>query len=212
MNPREFVIGKDATLRSCVYTVIPVINHRLLDLPFHLRRLYESNAIFNKDAKHLGQRDFNDMIADSCLRKLGPTAPADGLLTICVGSDNSGDPNYISEYGQSSFGADALLYEVKENFFFTARDDVIIDLQEDPRSRDCTIKASCWPLERVHIESRRPRGVTETLLFKYDQSDGSFYSEQVDDRAQDLSGGRSVRRKLLSEGEINLLRNLILSS
>ena len=202
MNPRDFVIGKDATLRGCVYTVIPVINHRLLDLPFHLRRLYESNAIFNRDTEHLGQQSFNDLIADSCSREIKPTTPANGLLTICVGSGNSDNTNCFSEYG-STFRAHSLFYQAQDNFLFSTRDDLTVDLQEDCRKRSSLVKAGCWPLERVPMESRRSRGVTETLMFRYNQSDGETCSEVNDKEKRHLPDDTLVGRKLLTEGEIH---------
>lgn len=201
MSPRDFVIGKDASLRGCVYTVIPVINYRLLDLPFHLRRLYESNAIFNRDANYLGQQSLNDVIADSCFQKLTPTTPANGLLTICIGSGNPDDPNCFSEYDESTFRAHSLFYQAQENFLFSTRDDIIVDLQEDPRKRDPLVKAGCWPLERVPMESRRSRGVTETLMFRYNQLGDAIGSEGITEEKQHISGDISFRRKLLTEGE-----------
>jgi hypothetical protein len=169
MKPRDFVIANNIRFSNCVYTVIPVIDGQLLDLPYHLQRLRHSLCAADPDPDCLDSLFFNDFIADSCLKSMASyrwNDAADGLLTICVGSkSDNGDDSY-HKIEKDRCGADSYLYGMQKSYLFESRSDLRIDLQEDMRVRDLTIKSASWPIERLHMEAKRPQGVAETVMYK----------------------------------------------
>lgn len=181
MRPRDFVISNNIRFSHCVYTVIPVIDGQLLDLPFHLQRLCHSACAVHADTDCLNPLFFNDLIADSCLKSFASyrwNRATDGLLTICVGSDSDvGDENYY-QIERDRCRADSYLYGMEKSFLFESRSDLKVDLQEDMRLRDLTIKSASWPTDRLRMESLRPQGVAETVMFKSEpkslKSEGAF--------------------------------------
>lgn len=166
MRPRDFVVKNDALMQNCVYSVIPVVNNRFLDLPYHLDRLHRSFSLFEENHSYDDTQIFNQLVADSCLKSISSSDASNGLLTICIGSDMSGRNGILSSSGISKLAADSMFFKMPDDFLFVEKSDLIVDLHEDTRNRDRRIKASCWPLERTNIENTRPTNVIETLLYK----------------------------------------------
>ena len=166
MRPRDFVVKNDALLQNCVYSVIPVVNNRFLDLPYHLNRLHRSFSLFEENDTHFDAEIFYQLVADSCLKSMSSTEANNGLLTVCIGSDMSVKNGILSSSAIPRMAADSLFFKMPDDFLFAEKNDLIVDLHEDSRSRDRRIKASCWPLERSNIEINRPKHVIETVLYK----------------------------------------------
>ena len=91
--------------------------------------------------------------------------------------------------------ADSLFFKMPDDFLFAEKNDLIVDLHEDTRSRDRRIKASCWPLERTNIENNRPKHVIETVLYKA-QNNGIFESPTASDRTEQVKLSNSVDNEL----------------
>ena len=194
----------DAILQNCVYSVIPVVNNRFLDLPYHLDRLQGSFSLFEENRTTVKKEYFNQLVADSCLKSIASTDASNGLLTICIGSDMSIGNGILSSSGVSKLAADSLFYKMPEDFLFAERNDLIVNLQKDTRSRDRRIKASCWPLERTNIENNRPTHVIETVMYKA-QDDAPFDSspyEEMNNQVKEAGGvNHELRNSLqLTEG------------
>ena len=170
MNPRTFVISNNIKFSHCVYTVIPVIDRQLLDLPYHLRRLRQSFFAADPGSNSLDPLIFNDFIAEACLKSITSNPSTDGLLTICVGSKSDVDDEIRHRHGRARCCADSYLHTMQNSFLFESKSDLKVDLQEDVRERDLTIKSASWPTERTRMESRRPLGVAETIMYKTDPS------------------------------------------
>ena len=187
MRPRDFVVKNDALMQNCVYSVIPVVNNRFLDLPYHLDRLHRSFSLFEENHSHVDTQLFNQLVADSCLKSVSSSDASNGLLTICIGSDMSGQDGILSSSG---LAADSLFFKMPDDFLFVAKNDLIVDLHEDTRNRDRRIKASCWPLERTNIEKTRPTNVIETLLYKAPNNAivDTFTSTEIINEVNSVSG------------------------
>ena len=195
MRPRDFVVKHDALLQNCVYSVIPVVNNRFLDLPYHLDRLHRSFSLFDKNDTHFDTEIFNQLVADSCLKSISSTEASNGLLTVCIGSDLSVNNGILSSSSISTMAADSLFFKMPDHFLFAEKNDLIVDLHEDTRSRDRRIKASCWPLERTNIENNRPKHVIETVLYKA-QNNAIFKSPTASDRTNQVKSSSGVDNEL----------------
>lgn len=154
-------MSKNAELRNCVYTVIPVIDRQLLDLPYHIHRLKKSLSLSSDYEYNHGNAD--NLIAQSCLRSIDSTHTKDGLLTICIGLKDIRDTDCSIK--SASLIADSLLYEMPSTFLFSKQNDLIVDLQEYKRETDPRIKGASWPEERRKLEISRHHGATETIIF-----------------------------------------------
>jgi hypothetical protein len=200
MKPRDFVIANNIRFSHCVYTVIPVIDGQLLDLPYHLQRLRHSFCAVDPDTECLNPLFFNDFIADSCLKSTSLNrwnSDTDGLLTICVGSDSDiGDENY-HKIERERCGVESYLSSMQKSFLFESRSDLRVDLQEDIRvsMRDLTVKSASWPIERLRMEAKRPQGVAETVMYKSEPK-----SVESNDVVNQVLGKPS--KKSLTEGQI----------
>jgi hypothetical protein len=196
MKPRDFVIANNIRFSHCVYTVIPVIDGQLLDLPYHLQRLRHSLCAVDPDTECLNPLFFNDFIADSCLKSTASYRwNSDGLLTICVGSKSDiGDEDY-HKIERERCGADSYLHGMRNSFLFESRSDLRVDLQEDMRTRDLTVKSAAWPIERLRMEAKRPQGVAETVMYKSEPK-----SVGLNDAVKQFFGKQST--KTLTEGQI----------
>jgi hypothetical protein len=195
MRPRDFVVKKDALLQNCVYSVIPVVNNRFLDLPYHLNRLHRSFSLFEENDSYFDTEIFNQLVADSCLKSMSSTEASNGLLTVCIGSDVSVKNGILSSSSIPKMAADSLFFKMPEDFLFAEKNDLIVDLHEDIRSRDRRIKASCWPLERTNIENNRPKQVIETVLYKA-QNSAIYGSPATADRTDQVKTGNGVDNEL----------------
>ena len=181
MNPRSFVVQKNLEWKSCVYTVMPVVNNRLLDLPFHVQRLRDSYQLLrttnDEDARMVSDKDLGTSIKSQVLHELGnlhhrlcddELTRHDGLLTMCCGSSSSSvrvsttsnsTPPYC-ELGLSFYPQDiGFMYKSVET-------GIAVDLQRYERPTDPRIKISSWPTDRMQLEERRLKGATETLIYK----------------------------------------------
>ena len=181
MNPRSFVIQRNLELQNCVYTVIPVMNHQLLNLPYHVRRLYDSSQLLNPplsaalESCSSGTNSKRMSSIQLLLSRELSSLPqnfndgGDGLLTLCWG--HSRGPT--STYETSSNGVlDTFVYPQPPGAFSSAvGKGVVVDLQRYRRQTDPRIKAASWPSERVHLEGNRPKHATETLIYDDDDSD-----------------------------------------
>lgn len=179
MKPRDFVINKNIQYRNCVYTVIPVLDNQLLDLPYHTHRLKQSLSLYNVNdntKKELISYN-NDFIADSCLKSFynnntdknnnnTDNNDLNGLLTICIGlKPDSSFSNY--EYIES----DSFFYPMNSDFLLNSNEkihekSVIVDLQLYDRKPNPLIKASNWPVERKDLECSRIKSASETLIYR----------------------------------------------
>ena len=184
MKPRQFVVSRDSGLRNCAYTVIPVRDNRLLDLPYHVHRIQESFALLSltgpvqtnnnpslisarsssqssspssprRNAK--GLYDCGEHIAASCMKSILASDFKDGLLTVCIGSGKE---------DTSGFESDVLYYEMPSDFLSASKMDVVVDLQRYSRITDPRIKASSWPAERQKLETARHPTATETIIYR----------------------------------------------
>jgi hypothetical protein len=181
------------------------VNNRFLDLPYHLNRLHRSFSLFEVDDTHFDTEIFYQLVADSCLKSISSTEASNGLLTVCIGSDMSVKNGILSSSSISTLAADSLFFKMPDDFLFAEKNDLIVDLHEDTRSRDRRIKASCWPLERTNIENNRPKHVIETLLYKA-QNNSIFESPTASDRTDQVKTGNGVDNELpnnlqLTEGK-----------
>lgn len=214
MKPRDFVISQNSGSRNCVYTVIPVINDKILDLPFHMQRLQQSFPGIG-----IKERDeVSDIIADSCLKSFQNVDVSNGLLTVCLGlkslnhntevndkknnhkddktSSYQGD---ISNYNDSSmFESDSLLYPMNADFLSINSLKLIVDVKEYTRMNP-RIKASSWPLERLPLETENTPA-SETIMYRcFDRSDINL--ESNDFSATNTNEGLIIKDRLfLSEG------------
>ena len=183
MKPREFVVRNNADLRNCVYTVIPVIDRKLLDLPYHIHRLKQSFSLL-LDSEHNLNSNFDslhaltvekivaiddayfsadDLIARSCLESSKSTSAKDGLLTICVGLKDI--QRSTDSIDQTSLEVNSFLYEMPSNFLSISPEKLTVDLQEYRRATDPRIKGAGWPHERSKLEISRHHEATETIIF-----------------------------------------------
>ena len=176
MKPREFVIRSNAELRNCVYTVIPVIDRRLLDLPYHIHRLKQSFSLLldsddSLDALNLekilsvddARYSADDLITRSCLRSSKSTSAKDGLLTICIGL--KGTQSDSDSPDKTSLEVNSFLYEMPSTFLSISPENLTVDLQEYRRVTDPRIKGAGWPDERSKLENSRYHGASETIIF-----------------------------------------------
>ena len=197
MKPRAFVVDRNAVFNSCVYTVIPVIDNRLLDLPYHIRRVKQSFLLLNGNDENFKFCD--DLIAESCLKAITSNDSSDGLLTICIGLKKLLDKN--DSHDSISMGADSLYYEMHSTFLSDSPRTLIVDLQQHTRGTDPRIKASSWPTERSKLENNRLQQAGETIMFSVPQS---IVSTSIDlgeehNRSGLFSGDDKL---LLTEGEL----------
>ena len=176
MKPREFVVRSNAELRNCVYTVIPVIDRRLLDLPYHIHRLKQSFSLLldSDDSLHTlslekifsvdnARYSADDLITRSCLRSSKSTSAKDGLLTICIGlKDTQSDSDSPDK---TSLEVNSFLYEMPNTFLSISPENLTVDLQEYRRVTDPRIKDAGWPKERSKLENSRYHGASETIIF-----------------------------------------------
>lgn len=180
MKPRDFVISRDCAFKNCVYTVIPVINDRILDLPFHLQRLEQSFPYIGTKERY----EIRDLVADSCLKQFQNDDISNGLLTICLGLKGLTDETEISDNKNSDrknksrryqdkisrindsdmFESDSLLYPMSADFLSLNLSKLIVDIKEYTR-RNPKMKASSWPLERVPLEIRGTPAI-ETIMYR----------------------------------------------
>jgi hypothetical protein len=198
MKPRDFVINSNNRLHSCSYTVIPVINNQILDLPYHIKRLKQGLELGSREdlgegsGSVLGERlDLLDNqidrsreeIASACWKSLKYDNVSNGLLTVCVGlkkldthpnlSPNLNpkpDPSY-----QVAVEADSHFYPMNKTFLFSSSPNpspnttpieaaLVVDLQCYTRL-DPRVKASSWPIGRAHLEAKRLKEASETIMY-----------------------------------------------
>ena len=191
MNPRSFVIQKNLEWQSCVYTVMPVVNNRLLDLPFHVQRLHDSYQLLrttrNEDTRMVSDKGLSTSIKSQLLNELGhlqhrlyedERTRHDGLLTMCCGTSSSSsvqESTSSKSKGTSSSPCCelALSFHPQDIDFMykSVASGIAVDLQRYERPTDPRIKISSWPTDRMQLEERRWKGATETLI--YQQIDGT---------------------------------------
>jgi branched-subunit amino acid aminotransferase/4-amino-4-deoxychorismate lyase len=193
MKPRAFVVSKDAAYSSCAYTVIPVIDKQLLDLPYHIRRVKQSFALLNGDTDSFKYCD--DLLAETCLKSVLSSDAKDGLLTICVGLQKSSENDQSNNI--DAFTADSLFYEMPSSFLSVSSDTLIVDLQQYTRGTDPRIKGGSWPTERYPLENKRHKEASETIMYSISQSTSSVIESSVDNvkKLNDVT-------MLLTEGDL----------
>ena len=219
MKPRQFVLSRDSGLRNCAYTVIPVRDNRLLDLPYHVHRIQESFALLSlsgpvqtnsnpslisarsssqssspstltpRNAR--GLEDCGELIAASCIKSILSSDFKDGLLTVCIGSGKE---------DTSSFESDVLYYEMPPDFLTASKMDVVVDLQRYSRMTDPRIKASSWPAERQKLETARHPTATETIIYR--TLDTSKPNESVINSVPQIDGGVDTSFESLHRDEV----------
>ena len=170
-TPRSFVTHQHRLLHSGVYTVVPVVGYRLLDLPFHVHRLHESFAVLEAQQGRCGDGVDLASVTSDFVAMLGGLAEerardgargADALLTVCYGRPV--DPDNDSAAPMRSFW-----YATMGSPFTSVGDGLTVDLQPYERRTDPRVKPCSWPAERAPLEAMRTRhGGAETLIFKAD--------------------------------------------
>ena len=189
MNPRSFVVQKNLEWQSCVYTVMPVVNNRLLDLPFHVQRLHDSYQLlrtgYDEDVRMVSDKGLVTSIKSQVLTELhslqhrlceDDITRHDGLLTMCCGSSSSSvrDSTMSKSSGTSSSPCCELAlsyYPQDIDFMYKfVETGIAVDLQRYERPTDPRIKISSWPTDRVQLEERRLKGAAETLIYKQTDS------------------------------------------
>jgi hypothetical protein len=192
MKPRDFVISRDSGLKQCVYTVIPVINDRILDLPFHMQRLEQCFPQTGIQGRH----EIRDLVADSCLKSFQNGDISNGLLTVCLGLKGFNDVTTVKDSDiedKSSqnnvnndshmFESDSLLYPMGADFLSINPSKLVVDIKEYTRQKP-RMKASSWPLERVPLEIRNTPAIETIMYRKSERSEtvlGSKYSSSNDE-------------------------------
>jgi branched-subunit amino acid aminotransferase/4-amino-4-deoxychorismate lyase len=161
MKPREFVVRNDLNLRNCVYTVAPVMNGRIMDLPYHMKRLEYNQRLKCDMASLLLPPLVYGLILKAILSVFrSSSGTRDGLLTICLGQNNE----------NLEWEADALLFPQSSDFLFhSANQKLVVDVQNYQRIGDPRIKACSWPQERKPLEAQRLSQAAETILCKQHQ-------------------------------------------
>ena len=172
-TPRSFVAQQHQLMHSAVYTVVPVVGHRLLDLPFHVHRLHESFSLLeSQHGRHGGvdaasvRSDFLAMLgglAEEHARD-GALAP-DALLTVCYGRPVV-DGDAAATMGRLWYATAGSLFASVGNSGPSALN---VDLQPYERQTDPRVKPCSWPAERAPLEETRSRhggaAAAETLIY-----------------------------------------------
>jgi branched-subunit amino acid aminotransferase/4-amino-4-deoxychorismate lyase len=144
---KSFVSNKvKLSVHGC-YTVIPIIKGKLLDLPYHYKRIKEPFDITNKSESYQLTCRFIDMIQNFNLKD---DQNGHAVITLCSQLDKSYsfDMNYFSMNFDSFYSYASI--SLVETYPFQ---------RQQPYWKN--IK---WPLERQHIENQRKLSSEEIIL------------------------------------------------
>lgn len=141
----------------------PIYSRRVLDVPFHLDRLYSSCQLLDRttlSGPAPPEADFCSFVQEFVRAMQSvPLASVDsGLLTMCAGRDAAGAWRLSALY--SSVDKLALL----NGLTYSPSQQLCVDVVNYSRSTPAA-KAASWPLERQPLEQRRNRDAAETVLW-----------------------------------------------
>ena len=174
-TPRGFVTEFAARLAvhppSASYSVAPLVGGRVLDLPFHARRCFDSARLLRSSAS--GNADGDDGPAADwdryldALRGALPSAsalaPPAGLLTICA-SRGPDDWQVASSVFGMELGRLSMLSSARDPM----ADAVTVDLTRSIQRNVPAAKAARWTLDRVPAETARHSTAAETIILAAD--------------------------------------------
>lgn len=166
LSPREFVTYFHSLYFNASYTVVPVLDGQLLDLPFHLRRCYKSaRLLVNSEWKPGSDEtpwcdflsEYNDAISRSKPALTGP-----GVLTICTALISSSEWKVSAQFNSMEFDRLSLLN-------IPLFSDVAVQLVQHQR-RMPSAKAASWTLGRSPLELRQNKTAIEMVMCSADGS------------------------------------------
>lgn len=153
-RPREFVSQYGLQNPRGAYSVAPVFSRSILDLPFHVDRLYSSCLLLGAE-----EGEDYDSFARNLMREARASMRLDvvdsGLLTLCAGRDEATGTWRLSALFTSMEKNDLLCAGLPP--FLTV--DVGVYSRKIPQA-----KAATWPKLRMPLEERRNRDAAETIL------------------------------------------------
>ena len=159
MNPRTFVSGFYETHgRAGAYTVVPVLNSRVLDLPFHVERCATSAMMLSGLPRLSGGVDRSAGFESALRRKLVAEGLLEGiesgLLTICA-----------VVKGEADWEVQTLVTRTPTREEMASPAEAgFVDVTRALQRTMPLAKATSWTVDRVAVEKMRLKGAAETLL------------------------------------------------
>jgi branched-subunit amino acid aminotransferase/4-amino-4-deoxychorismate lyase len=148
-----------------VYTSSTVTKRGILDLPFHINRLYDSCLFLKYLQDSLTTlREFTPKILEAIDSALQGQQFCEGLIVICCGLDDSDKLDILA-----FFQAKPVSY-----LDSVVPCDYTVDFYPSLR-HPAQLKYTKWALERQPIIDRRDQSIHETLIYQKDPSDGQDY-------------------------------------
>jgi branched-subunit amino acid aminotransferase/4-amino-4-deoxychorismate lyase len=162
MLPREFVALQSASYANPgVYTVVPILDKGILDLPFHIQRLHHSFQRSNPELSELLRLDDVDsMVRRSLQSTLEGRAVGAGSITICMGMRDSSPDVDSSLYVKSPAAVDEVTRPTGAEPC-----EYLVSFAPFERS-PVDSKYTQWVEERKSIERLRPASAKETILYR----------------------------------------------
>lgn len=165
MKPREFVRAHGLLYPRGGYTVAPVFSGSVLDMSFHVNRLYSSCLMLGAAAAERKEGidcadfgSFSSNLSGEVRSSVRLDAADSGLLTMCAGREEVSGIYKLSALF-TTMEKDALLC--------LGLPSLTVDVSRYTRMTPLA-KAASWPMERMSIEERRNCDANETILVNAD--------------------------------------------
>lgn len=188
LTPRQFLESENRG----VYTVIPVIDGLLLDLPFHLHRLINSFCILHTAEKYVFDIKSSTINLLEEMQRASLTCEKFGVLTVLM-LGNQTENQVVFKAMFSNMPEEVY---VPKSFDISEQSSVKVDVQFYERKFPGA-KDSFWPIHRKEIEAHRYHDASETLLCRK--------TTEVIDSRKGLDDCSACSNEILTEGTISNL-------